>query len=234
MFAEMLTGVVKGGLPDELPRDPMAVVVEWLEDARRSGAYEDPNAMTLATCTAEGFPSARIVLCKAIDETRVVVYTNYEGRKGREIVANPRVACVFHWPHANRQARIEGVAIRGDDAESDAYFASRPVLSKLGAWASRQSAVMESRSSLVDAVGSVTARFAKELAMHPSGSTIPRPPFWGGFQVLPTAVELWCGAKGGRLHDRARWTRARVGGAEGGAITPREGWGAWSGVRLFP
>lgn len=222
---ELLAGVVKGGLPDALPANPMAIVRDWLEDARASKHYDDPNAMTLATCTPDGFPAARVVLCKAMDDQRVVFYTNYTGRKAREVEANPRAACVFFWPHANRQARIEGLIERGIDAESDAYFASRPLLSKLGAWASRQSEPMKGRADLVDAVGEVVARFKKELALHPSGSTIPRPEFWGGYQILPTAVELWCGAKGGRLHDRARWTRTRDGAGA---------WSAWSSTRLFP
>jgi len=223
--AELLAGVVKGGLPDALPGHPMGIVREWFEDAKASKHYDDPNAMTLATCTSDGFPSARIVLCKAMDDTRIVFYTNYGGRKARELEANPRAACVFFWPHANRQARIEGVIERASAAESDAYFASRPLLSKLGAWASKQSEPMAGRADLVDAVGEVVAKFKKELALHPSGSTIPRPEFWGGFQVFPTAVELWCGAKGGRLHDRARWTRTRD---SAGA------WSAWNATRLFP
>lgn len=223
--AELLAGVVKGGLPEALPANPMGIVREWFDEAKASGVYDDPNAMTLATCTPDGTPAARIVLCKAMDDARVVFYTNYGGRKAREVEANPRAACLFFWPHANRQARIEGHVERASAAESDAYFATRPLLSKLGAWASRQSEPMAGRADLVDAVGHVVAKFKKELALHPTGSTIPRPEFWGGYQVLVTAVELWCGAKGGRLHDRARWTRAR--GADGS-------FGPWASTRLFP
>jgi len=230
IVADLLMGVVKGGLPDELPMNPMRIVREWFDDAKASEKYDDPNAMSLASATLDGVPSSRIVLCKAMDDTRIVFYTNYEGRKGREILANPRVAAVFHWPHANRQARVEGIVEVGIEAESEAYFASRPMLSKLGAWASRQSAPMASRSDLVDAVGETVARFGKELAMHPSGSTIPKPPFWGGFQIFPNAVELWAGAKGGRLHDRARWTRT-LAGTKG---CDPSGWSAWSATRLFP
>lgn len=223
--AELLAGVVKGGLPDLLPAHPMPIVREWFDDARANGNYDDPNAMTLATCTPDGFPAARIVLCKGLDDSRIVFYTNYTGRKARELQANPRAACVFFWPHANRQARIEGVIERASAQESDAYFATRPLLSKLGAWASRQSEPMASRADLVDAVGEVVARFKKDLALHPTGATIPRPEFWGGFQILPTAVELWCGAKGGRLHDRARWTRTRSASGD---------WSPWTSTRLFP
>ncbi|TVQ62305.1 MAG: pyridoxamine 5'-phosphate oxidase [Phycisphaerales bacterium] len=188
-------------LPAEPPRDPMPLLLEWWEDARARGGYADFNAMTLATATPDGFPSARIVLCKAIETTppALVFYTNYESRKGRELDANPRAAALFHWPHAKRQARVEGAVRRVSDAESDAYFRTRPLLSRIGACVSRQSEPLESSQALVAAA----MRRARTAMLE---GDIPRPAHWGGFRVHIESVELWS-AREGRLHDRVRWTR---------------------------
>lgn len=215
---------IAGGLPDPLPSDPMPLAAGWLREAERAKKVANPNAMVLATVGAGG-PSARVVLCKEIDEAggSLVFFTNYESRKGEELGANPRVACVFHWDYAGRQVRLEGRAEILPSAESDAYFATRPLLSRLGAWASRQSRPLASRRELAERVLETAARFGVGLADVMSGGghgKIPRPAHWGGFRVRLDRVELWVGG-GGRLHDRAAWERA------GGGV-------AWRGTRLNP
>lgn len=204
-------------LPDALPADPMPILLEWFEDARRSGRYDDFNAMTLATATPDGAPSARVVLCKAIEPhpTALVFFTNFLSRKGRELHANPRAAAVFHWPHAKRQVRIEGAISRVSSAESDAYFASRSLLSRIGAIASRQSQPLSSRADLIAAA----LRAAQDAATH---ATLPRPDHWGGYRLSISALELWS-AGDGRLHDRILWMRALQPNAT-----------AWTSTRLSP
>lgn len=214
--------VGRGGLPDTLPADPMPLFSAWFDEAKASGKYDDPNAMVLATCTADGFPSARVVLCKQIEPGAIVFYTNYQSRKGTELLANPRAATVFHWPHAQRQVRVEGRVEQVDAATSDEYFASRPLLSKLGAWVSQQSRPIDKRSDLVERVAKEAARHGVDL-LTSGGAHIPRPPHWGGFRLVIEKLELWQGVQG-RLHDRAVWTRnASAGNA-----------GAWSAQRLQP
>jgi pyridoxamine 5'-phosphate oxidase len=155
--------------------------------------------MTLATASADGAPSARIVLLRGLDDRGVVFYTNSESRKGRELLANPRAALVLHWEPLGRQVRVEGSVERVDDEESDAYFASRPLPSRLGAWASDQSRPIESREELMQRYAETAERFGD--------GPIPRPPHWYGFRVVPDAIEFWeHGAH--RLHDRMRYTRA--------------------------
>jgi pyridoxamine 5'-phosphate oxidase len=169
----------------------------WFQRVLKAGLVE-PNAVTLATTTRDGIPSARIVLLKGYDVRGFVVYTNYESQKGRELLENPRAALVFFWPTLARQVRVVGAVARIDEAESDAYFATRPRGSQIGAWASRQSTVIGARADLDARVAELTARY--------DGATVPRPPHWGGFRIAPTSVEFWQGREN-RLHDRLRYTR---------------------------
>jgi pyridoxamine 5'-phosphate oxidase len=215
------------GLPVPLPADPMPLLSKWLDEARRAKGQPNPNAMILATASSAGSPSARVVLCKAIDidSASLVFFTNYTSRKACEIDANPRVACVFHWDHAGRQARIEGSVERVPAAESDAYFKTRPLLSRLSAWASEQGQPLARRGELVDRVRAAMKRFGIGLhhfALPATAPDIPRPDHWGGYRIDIEAVELWLGG-GGRLHDRAIWKRQH-------ATAPRE----WSAMRIQP
>lgn len=193
-----------GDIPEPTPPDPFPLLVRWLDDARQSNHYADPNAMALATATPDGVPSVRIVLCKAIDaaEHSLKFFTNYESRKGGELAANPRAAVVFHWPHAGRQARVEGEIERLPESESDAYFKSRPLISRVGAIVSRQSAVIRSRADLL-------AEAAKVAGASLVEAKLERPPYWGGFRLRASSVELWCNCEG-RLHQRVRWRRATL------------------------
>lgn len=208
--ARSLRGVLAGldeygDLPEALPADPSRHLVEWYEYARRNPGYDDFNAMSLATSTPDGAPSVRVVLCKSIEVSPLaaVFYTSYRSRKGRELEANPRAAAVFYWPHERRQARIEGDVVRATPEESDRYFRSRPLLSRIGAAASPQSEPLESRKRLVaDAI-----RISARSALH---CEVRRPSHWGGYRILVRSVELWT-ARRGRLHDRAMWTQSEDG-----------------------
>lgn len=175
--------------------DPITQFERWFADAVAAGVPE-PNAMTVATATADGVPSARHVLLRGVDHRGFVFYTNYTSRKGREIGANPRVALVFRWFAVGRQVVVTGTVRRAPDDESDAYFATRPRNSQLGAWASPQSQVLAGRAELEERFAEVEARFA--------GRDVPRPPYWGGFVVAPATIEFWLGREG-RLHDRVRY-----------------------------
>lgn len=217
-------------LPDDLPSNPFPTLVSWFEEAAAKRVQPNPNAMTLATATADGRPSGRIVLCKAIEPEAgyVVFYTNYQGKKGQDLEANPRASCVFFWDVLDRQARVEGLVVRCPAEESDAYFASRPLESRIGAWASDQSRPVESRAAMAERVAATMRRFGLEPGRRPSGPVeIPRPPHWGGYRVYAERVELWVSGPG-RVHDRAEWTRAltRQGDGYGG--------GPWSATRLQP
>jgi pyridoxamine 5'-phosphate oxidase len=170
---------------------PLAQFSTWMDQALKAGLPE-PNAMTLATVGEGGRPSTRVVLIKGYDERGLVWYTNYNSRKGRELAAMPYAALQFHWVELERVVRIEGRVERTSAAESDAYYASRPLDSRLGAWASPQSEVISSRAVLVAAA----AKVAAVHALNP-----PRPPHWGGFRLLPERWEFWQGRKS-RLHDR--------------------------------
>ena len=217
-------------LGDPLPADPLSIWKAWFDEAREKKIQPNPNAMTLATIDPDGSPSARIVLCKGMnlepDAGYIVFYTNYDGRKGNALAANPRAALVFHWDDLDKQVRIEGPVVKSPAAESDAYYASRPLESRLGAWASRQSQPIESRDKLLEQVVEVMQRFSVDV-FSDAPPPIPRPPFWGGFRVWAQAVEVWLGGPG-RLHDRARWTRALT--QKDGGFTP----GPWSATRLQP
>jgi len=185
---------------DAAADQPMRQFEQWLHEALTANIPE-PNAMTLATVGPDGRPSTRIVLIKGSDARGIVWYTNYDSRKGRELAAHPFAALQFHWVEQERVVRIEGRVERVSDEESDAYFQSRPLDSRLGAWASPQSQVISSRAVLV-------ANAAKAAAQH--GLHPPRPPHWGGFRLVPDTWEFWQGRKS-RLHDRLRYTLTQNG-----------------------
>ena len=193
----------------DLASDPLEQFRAWFSEA--AGVVEVPEAMALATATADGAPSVRMVLLKGHDERGLVFYSHYTSRKGRELEANPQAALLLHWPPLGRQVRVEGRVEPVGDAESDAYFATRPRAARLGALASRQSTPLASREQLEERLAEVEAELG--------GGPVPRPPTWGGFLLVPAAWEFWQ-HRASRLHDRFRYERDPSGG--------------WRIERLFP
>jgi len=199
-----------GLLEKDLARDPFRQFEKWFQEAEAARVVE-PNAMTLATCTRDGRPSARTVLLKDVDGRGFVFYTNYESRKGRELGENAHATLVFPWLALERQVIVEGTVTRTSREESEAYFHSRPHASQLAAWASQQSSILAGRAVLEDAFKQVEKKYA--------GLPVPLPPHWGGFRLSPDLVEFWQGRRS-RLHDRLRYRREKD--------------GSWSVERLSP
>ena len=189
--------------------DPLALFSTWLAEAER-GEINDPNAMTLATVDADGTPSARMVLLKGLDDHGFVFYTNLGSRKARELAQRPRAALCFHWKSLRRQVRVQGTVERVSDTEADTYFATRPRISQIGAWASKQSQPLAGRFELEGRVARYTARFAL--------GAVPRPAHWSGFRVIPQVIEFW-EDRPFRLHMRMLFTR-REGGWGTGELYP--------------
>ncbi len=179
--------------------DPIAQFNKWFDEALQAEVLE-PNAMSLATVSADNRPSCRIVLLKGIEQNKFIFYTNYQSHKGRELEKNPVCALTFFWPELERQVRIEGNVTRVDEQKSQQYFQSRPVGSQIGAWASPQSTVIESREILEERMKQIEKRFA-------GNAVIPKPHQWGGFQVDPTMIEFWQGRRN-RLHDRLEFVKS--------------------------
>lgn len=197
------TEYARAGLHEQdLDPSPLAHLDRWLKEAV-AVQHPEPTAMTLATASPDGEPSARVVLLKALDERGLVFFTGYESDKGRQLMANPRACACFFWVLLERQARITGAVSRVAREESEAYFRSRPRETQLGAWASRQSTVLTGRDELEARLAEARARFGE--------GEVPCPPHWGGYRLAPDRVELWQG-RPSRLHDRMRYVRAAEGG----------------------
>ena len=223
------SNAMKESLPETLPNDPLPMVARWLDDARReirnaianaTEGHGPSSSMTLATVDPMGRPSARMVICRGFDPSAgwLVFYTDRESEKGKDLAEHPRASCVFHWSALERQIRIDGPVTLAPDADSDAYWLTRPLDARVAAVASRQSRPLETRAEFL-------ARIA-EIAKT-AGDAIPRPARWGGYRLWAERVELWAGQPA-RAHDRARWTRALTVIADG-----FKG-GAWSSTRLQP
>lgn len=180
----------------DVSSDAISQFTVWWNEAMLSD-IEEPNAMTLATATNNGIPSARIVLLKGYDEKGFIFFTNYNSHKGNQLMENPHAALVIFWKELERQIRIEGAVEKVSEEESDAYFSSRPAESRIGAWASPQSAIIENRKLLEENVQMYQQKF---------GEQIPRPAHWGGFRVVPVKIEFWQG-RSNRLHDRIQYTK---------------------------
>jgi pyridoxamine 5'-phosphate oxidase len=191
--------------------DPFVLFAAWLEQAAASEP-RDPTAMTLATVDADGMPDARMVLLKGVDSRGFVFFTNMDSQKGRQLDAQPRAALVFHWKSLNKQVRVRGPSERVSEADADAYFATRPKQAQIGAWASQQSRPLESRLAFEKAIAVYAAKYAL--------GTVPRPPYWSGYRVVPLAMEFWQD-RPFRLHDRIDFRRTALDAP-------------WSKTRLYP
>jgi pyridoxamine 5'-phosphate oxidase len=191
--------------------EPLRLFAAWLSEATASEP-RDPTAMTLATIDADGLPNARMVLLKGVDERGFVFYTNMDSQKGRELDVHPQAALVFHWKSLNRQVRVRGNVERVSEAEADAYFATRAKQAQIGAWASKQSAPLESRLAFEKAVALYAAKYALV--------TVPRPPYWSGYRIMPLRIEFWH-ERPFRLHDRIEFARETLSAP-------------WSKTRLYP
>lgn len=230
MFEALLLKLSRGEhLPEPLPTDPMPLFMQWFAEAARDPNAKTPDAMALATATRDGTPSVRYVLCKHIEACGAIhFFSNLQSRKAVELTDNPRAAAAFHWEKRARQVRAEGPVTRLTDQQNDEYFASRPLASKIGAWASRQSQVLESREQFVrDVLLACSKLHINPAALLADGPAIhvPRPSHWGGFRLQIERIELWCGADG-RLHDRAAWDR--------NAFDPTDTPPPWRATRLYP
>ncbi len=197
-IANLRKEYTKGSLSEkDLDANPFKQFEKWFEEAKAAG-IEEPNAMALATATKDAKPSIRTVLLKGVDERGFVFYTNYESRKGRELAENPNAALCFHWQPLERQVSIMGMVEKVSREESEAYFRSRPLTSRYGAWASHQSEVIAGKAELL--------KRAAEIALkYPTGD-VPCPPFWGGYRLLPNEIQFWQGQPS-RLHDRFRYLK---------------------------
>jgi pyridoxamine 5'-phosphate oxidase len=204
-----ITGLTSGDFTDE--GEPFGLFAEWLKDAEAS-EINDPNAVAVATVDEHGLPNVRMVLLKGFDERGFVFFTNFESQKGQEILGQKKAAMCFHWKSLRRQVRLRGEVEVVSDVEADAYYASRPRGSRIGAWASKQSRPLEGRFALEKSVAEYTARYAV--------GDIPRPPYWSGFRIRPLTIEFWHD-RPFRLHDRIEFRRS----------TPD---GAWEKVRMYP
>jgi pyridoxamine 5'-phosphate oxidase len=191
--------------------EPLRLFAAWFDEASRSEP-RDPTAMSLATVDADGLPNVRMVLMKGYDERGFAFYTNVDSQKGRELDASGRAGLLFYWKSLNRQVRMRGPIARVDDAEADAYFATRPRLAQIGAWASKQSAPLESRYAFEQAIALHTTKFMV--------GTVPRPPYWTGYRLFPLVMEFWQD-RPFRLHDRVEFRRAAAGDP-------------WHKTRLYP
>ncbi len=203
------SGLTSGDFTEE--NEPFALFASWLRDAEKSEP-NDPTAVALATVDDHGMPNVRMVLLKGFDEHGFVFYTNFESQKGREVLGQKKAAMCFHWKSLRRQVRLRGEVGVVSDAEADAYYASRPRGSRIGAWASKQSRPLEGRFALEKAVAEYTAKYAI--------GEIPRPPYWSGFRIKPISIEFWHDRQF-RLHDRVEFRRAVADGP-------------WEKVRMYP
>ncbi len=202
-------GVVVGLGDLDGHRDPIDLFNDWFGAAKRAGIML-PEAMAVATASPDGAPSARMMLCKGVEDGHFVFFTNYESRKSNELLHNPRAALVFHWAILQRQVRVEGSVTKLSPEKSDEYFQSRPRGSRIGAWASKQSTPLDNRTELDARVREYEERFANQ--------PVPLPPHWGGYELAPTCIEFWQG-KANRLHDRLQFRRLGEG---------------WTTTRLYP